>query len=202
VRTRVLPPELADQLVAAAAKLPADYDDIRLDDIAAASGIPRATLYYYFSGKDDILAFFLLGRIEEFGRAEAASPIDHEGTRDRLHHLVQRQIEHISSSPAAAQFAMLNMGRVAKAADLTSAADRAFIDPIRSTLRDGIARGDLRDIDIETTAVAICGAVSTLAIRTPIVGDSVDPAQLADDLVELFLAGSLAPPKKGKRQRS
>jgi AcrR family transcriptional regulator len=188
--------------VAATAHLPADYDDIRIEDIAAASGIPRATLYYYFSGKDDILAFFLLGRIEEFGRTEAASPIDHKSPRDRLRHLVERQLEHIGSNPAAAQFAMLNMGRVAKAAELTDAADRAFIDPIRSTLRDGIARGDLRDLDVETMAVAIFGAVSTLAIRIPIVGDDIEPARLADDLVEFFWAGMLEPPRKGKDQRS
>ena len=47
---------MAAKLLASAARL-TDMADVRMDDIAQASGIPRATLYYYFEGKDDILAF-------------------------------------------------------------------------------------------------------------------------------------------------
>jgi len=35
-------------------------DATKMDDVAAATGVPKATLYYYFEGKEDILRFLFL----------------------------------------------------------------------------------------------------------------------------------------------
>ena len=42
-----------------AAELFADrgLDNTKVEDIAAATGIPQATLYYYFEGKEEILSY-------------------------------------------------------------------------------------------------------------------------------------------------
>ncbi len=50
--------QIADRLPAAAA-LSAErgLNDTKIEDVAAATGVPEATLYYYFAGKEDILAF-------------------------------------------------------------------------------------------------------------------------------------------------
>ena len=50
---------MADKLLATAGELALSWDEVRTEDIAEASGIPRATLYYYFSSKDEILQFLL-----------------------------------------------------------------------------------------------------------------------------------------------
>ena len=57
---RELPVQLATKLYGAA-ELIADQglDNTKIDDIAEASGVPKATLYYYFTGKEEILAFLL-----------------------------------------------------------------------------------------------------------------------------------------------
>ena len=66
---RQVPAKLASKLYGAA-ELIAERGlaDAKVDEIADAAGIPKATLYYYFSGKDEVLAF--LG-------SEAARPYAH-----------------------------------------------------------------------------------------------------------------------------
>ena len=53
VSPRAVPEALAGKLTAAAGDFAPSFDEVRMEDIAAASGVPRATLYYYFAGKDD-----------------------------------------------------------------------------------------------------------------------------------------------------
>src|SRR5271163_2448214 len=57
---REVPSQIAERLFAAA-ELFAErgLNDTKIEEIAAATGIAKATLYYYFAGKEDILAFLL-----------------------------------------------------------------------------------------------------------------------------------------------
>src|SRR5688572_6308330 len=50
VATREIPKPLAEKLTAAASSFGDAFEEARMHDIAEASGIPRATLYYYFPG--------------------------------------------------------------------------------------------------------------------------------------------------------
>ena len=68
---------LADKLTTAAAGFAVAFEDIRMEDIASAIGIPRATLYYYFAGKDDVLAFLLAAH--ESARRNAPVRVDELG---------------------------------------------------------------------------------------------------------------------------
>lgn len=55
----------------AAAELFAEFglDATKMEDIAAATGVPKATLYYYFAGKEDILTFLFNEILDEIARA-------------------------------------------------------------------------------------------------------------------------------------
>ena len=60
----------------AAAELFADrgLDATKMEDIAAATGVPKATLYYYFEGKEDILAFLFAEILDEVAAGRRATP--------------------------------------------------------------------------------------------------------------------------------
>src|SRR3546814_10272062 len=88
---RQVPPGLADKLTSAAGGFAVAFDDIRMEDIASASGIPRATLYYYFAGKDDVLAFLLRSMLDDL-QVSVDTALEVRGdTRARL-----RSEEHTS----------------------------------------------------------------------------------------------------------
>ena len=71
--SRTVPASMADKLLATAGELAPSWDDVRTDDIAEASGIPRATLYYYFSSKDEILQFLLTRMLQRLTEAVVAA---------------------------------------------------------------------------------------------------------------------------------
>src|SRR5712664_1761368 len=53
------PPKLVQRLVSASEEVLRPDQALRLEDIATLIGSARATLYYHFSGRDDLVAFLL-----------------------------------------------------------------------------------------------------------------------------------------------
>src|ERR1700732_1490085 len=53
------PPKLVQRLVSASEEVLRPDRALRLEDIATLVGSARATLYYHFSGRDDLVAFLL-----------------------------------------------------------------------------------------------------------------------------------------------
>ena len=56
------PADLAERLWHVSDRFLALGSDLKIDDLAELSGVPRATIYYYFSGKDDVMAFLARNR--------------------------------------------------------------------------------------------------------------------------------------------
>ena len=61
------PEDLASKLIAASDQFVGTGLDVSIDDVALAAGVPRATLYYYFSGRDDLVSFYLLHKLNSVG---------------------------------------------------------------------------------------------------------------------------------------
>src|ERR1700753_2757586 len=53
------PPKLVQRLVSASEEVLRPDPALRLEDIAVLIGSARATLYYHFSGRDDLVGFLL-----------------------------------------------------------------------------------------------------------------------------------------------
>ncbi len=126
---RTVPAAVAEKLYTATDLIAArGLEKTKIEDIAKASGVPKATLYYYFKGKDDILAFLFRDSLDALAR-DVASAADAPGPgRDRLASVIQVQVAHTMDRPATAQALV---GDLSRAIRLPRA-------------RDGRARGFLR----------------------------------------------------------
>ncbi|HET7739229.1 MAG TPA: TetR/AcrR family transcriptional regulator, partial [Mycobacterium sp.] len=83
----------------------------KIEDIAAASGVPKATLYYYFAGKDEILSFLLRDSLSLLAR-EVADAADAPGLgRERLIEVIAVQIEHTMNRPGSSRALVGDLGR-------------------------------------------------------------------------------------------
>ena len=49
------------------------FEETRMEDLAEASGVPKATLYYHFGGKDEILAWLMRSMLSALGEAPGAA---------------------------------------------------------------------------------------------------------------------------------
>ena len=178
--------------VLAAAQLLAEYglDATKMEDIAAATGVPKATLYYYFAGKEDILAFLFSEILDEISRAieEALST---EGTAaDRLRAAIVAHLRIFEEYPAASRALQFDLGRAARMPLIDERIEAAYRGPIRRLLEQGAADGSLRPIEHpRLVAVAILGAVTTVGINAITLGSTRPVQAIAEDVVGFVLRG-------------
>ena len=191
---RPVPESLAERLAPAAATFASQsFEDTRIEDVAEATGIPRATLYYYFRGKEDVLGFLLLRMLHRATEAVGAAAAGPGTGRERLEAVIRAQLELMADEPATCRALILNLGRAAKSADLAAAVDATFYAPLRVVLAQGSRDRSLRKLrDTETVASAIFGAVTTAALHYLVASDELPSARVTAELVDLLVTGLAA----------
>jgi AcrR family transcriptional regulator len=186
-RVREVPSDLARKLIDGSDKFGASFDTLRMDDIAKASGIPRATLYYHFAGKDDVLAFLHDTMLAEH---RASVSVDDAGSaRDRLTTLLARHFAHIARHPGASQLLVVHLGRLRGLSELAAGSYDPLAEWISRILEDGIARGEVRRLDVERTTIALSTSAHIAAIRSVVSNDLDDADEQAAWLVDLIWEG-------------
>jgi len=180
---------MAEKLAAAAGGFASSWDDVRIDDIAAASGVPRATLYYYFSSKEEILGFLLERVLNDLASAVATVDDETEPVPQRLRAVVRAQLAHLGDNPALAQLLTSNLGKASKLPDLAAAIDRAFHRPVRRLLAVGAEKGLLRQVDPDLAATALYGAVTVVGLRQLVFEGNLDADAVTAQLVPMFWSG-------------
>ncbi len=195
---REVPAAIAAKIPAAASVFAEQgFDDARIDDVAERVGVPRATLYYYFSGKEDILAFLLRSLLDDVA-AEVQRAVDGDGTGEaRLRAALRAQLEVLAGSPETAQLLVANLGRAGRLADIAVAVRAAFHEPVRQVIEAGIADGSLRSVEPERTASAVFGAVILTGLHEIALQRRFDPDEVLADVAAVVLDGLAV--KKGRR---
>ncbi len=169
------------------------FEAAKIDDVARAIDVPRATLYYYFSGKEDILAFLLQAMLAEVA-TQVQLAVRTEGSgRERLRAVLRAQLEVLGGNPDTAQLLVTNIGRAGRLTEIAAAVDSAFHAPVRDTLAEGSKDGSLREVDVERTASALFGAVLLVGLREILLHGSLSPDEVLAD-VEVVVMDGLATP--------
>jgi len=187
---RPLPDDLLER-VDLAAPVFADkgLDATRIDELATVTGIPRATLYYYFPGKEHILAHLLSRTLEKIsGRLAEAAELSGTG-RERLTRVVHAHLAFISDNGPTYRLLSRELGRVAPLVDIAAGVDNAILAPIRGALQDGANDGTLRVSDSSTASSVVHGAVLVVGLQRLVSGSAISIEEQADTLLEMLLTG-------------
>jgi TetR/AcrR family transcriptional regulator len=188
---RAVPDSIAESLDKAAAVF-ADrgFDQTRIEDLAEATGVPRATLYYYFAGKEDILAWLLRRMLVADAEAVARAAAGPGTARERLEAVVLTKLRISAAHPHAYRALWADYGRVARMPELTSAVLRGWYEPVGRLLAEGAADGSIRPLENpETAAAAVYGAVNITAAHYLFADGRLDPERVAAELCPLLLKG-------------
>ncbi len=182
------PPKLVQRLVSASEEVLRPDQALRLEDIATLIGSARATLYYHFSGRDDLIAFLL----EENLRA-AAETIELAVTTTQpppavqLRSAVTALAGFLGGQPGVCAGLLSFAGATGRLGTLMAAKDAALAAPLRKLLDEGAATGQFTISDSRDAANAILGGalIATLT-RWEDGRDTQDPEfqqALTDQLV-------------------
>lgn len=182
------PDDLAERLLARTDWLLAETTP-RFDDVARAVGVSRASLYYYFSGQDDLTAF-LLARHAQDAASHVASRVDPDaGPTDRLRQMVRAMAGFLGDHPAVCGGLLRATGR--GMGEVLAINDAAVGQPLRAALHACRDAGVARFEDVEVAADAATGALLVAVLGRH--GRGEDPAEerALDELAEGVASGLL-----------
>jgi TetR/AcrR family transcriptional regulator len=184
---------IAEALPKAAAVFAArGLDGTRMEDIVDATGVPRSTLYYHFSSKEEILAWLLQRLLRDLS-TDVGHIVDRDDlARDRLGAVITAYLQLFADNRDLCAVLLTELGRITRIPILADAIWAAFHEPVRKLLDAGEHDGSLRGAEDEMTASAIFGAVTMVGLHHVLTGKPVDPPAMSRRLDRLILHG-LAP---------
>jgi TetR/AcrR family transcriptional regulator len=185
------PRDLARRLADASEEILRPGRDLRLEDIAAMVGSARATLYYYFSGREDLIAFLLSEHVAAASEAITAAARPSQPPADRLRAAVTALVAFLGDRPGVCSGLLSFAGAAGQLRPVMAAKDAALAVPVADILREGIQAGQFLAGEPGDAANAILGAamIATLA-RWDRGDDSTSPAfqqALTDQIVRSVL---------------
>ncbi len=186
---KAVPPDLAERLRTNADAFLALGDDARLDDLAESIGVARATLYYYFSGKDDVTSFFMTEKLERVGRAIAEASGAATGPLERFEVALGVIVEDLCAEPAMCLHLTAAQARPLALAEVVRAMRVEVMAPMREALIEARASGFARVDDPDVVIPAILGAVNRAVLHQYVDGGSVDAARVTRVIRALLLDG-------------
>ena len=187
-----LPDDLATKLLDASHQLPAGSGfDVSVDEVAQLADIPRATLYYYFSGKDDLVEFYMNDLMDRTRAAIQKAAASEGSAAERLASVMTAVIGAFAEYP---KMCLELPGAIKDAEDhaaLMANMDRSVMAPFREVLIEGRATGELSLTDVEVAADAIMGALHLVSMKSLIVNGTLDAQETADLVVPQLINGLL-----------
>lgn len=186
---RDVPVAIGAKLLRAADELGAGFTRVPVDEVARVSGVPRATIYYYFAGRDELLAHVTYLALSELA-AEARAVVEGPGTAiERLRSLVCTNLHHLHTHRAASELLFAHLG-TAGTQEVTARIGEGILGPIESMLREGETDGTIRAFDEPgLVATALFGAILVVGLQDLYLSGSIDAEGVTDRLVPVFLAG-------------
>jgi AcrR family transcriptional regulator len=174
------------------------YHAVRLEDVAAAAGVGKGTIYIYFDSKEDLHASLIYDGFEALvAELESGLANQREPAPQALRRIVASLVSFTMSFPHLSEL-MRSVSGVPcgeqwekKRAELTRI--------IETTLRRGIRRGEIADPHPEITALCIPGLVRSVFLFGP---KRLREKHVTDYLVRLLEHGVVKNGVTAKRGRA
>jgi TetR/AcrR family transcriptional regulator len=183
------PDDLAEKLYGLSDEFLSRGLEVRIDEVAETVGVPRATLYYYFSGRDDLIAFLMTEKTNRMGD-QVQKAVAQPGTVvERLAAVIGATVETIADSPSLCVNLLAAIGHGAALGDLLISWEQALFVPLRELLIEGRAAGTLDVVDLDTACAAIGGAIMLSTLRDYIASGEIDAAKVRDVLAHQLVDG-------------
>ncbi|MEW6476567.1 MAG: TetR/AcrR family transcriptional regulator [Actinomycetota bacterium] len=166
------------------------YDGTRMEDLAAATGVPRATLYYHFRGKEEVLEWLLRSTLAELAEAVAGAAKEPGDARRRLELVVRALLASMARRPAACRVLLADMGRAGPLGEIAAGIVDAFHGPVIDLLAEGAVDGSLRPVaDRGRVAAAVFGAVAVAALQSLVLEAALDEQGIASVVLDVVFSG-------------
>lgn len=193
-RERGLSDELADQIFEAAMRVFAErgFARAKVEEVAEAAGLARATIYYHFRTKRDLYVFLLQRGIEQMAVHVETEVAGIEDGREAVERLVAAHVDFFDRYQAFTQVVLLETWRIDPEADITPERILApDLTVVGQVLQKAKAQGVVKKLDSGVLVSSFFGLVAAAAIYFASYRTEFPHARMKKALVEIFLHGVL-----------
>src|SRR5882762_1874301 len=181
------PSKLVQRLVSASEEILRPDQSLRLEAIATLIGSARATLYYHFSGRDDLVAFLLEEHLRVAAKTIELAVTTAQPSIVQLRSALTALVGFLGGQPGVCAGMLSFAGATGRLGTLMAAKDANLADPLRKLLDEGAATDQFTISDSGDAANAILGAAMIATLTRYENGrDTQDPEfqqALTDQLV-------------------
>ena len=185
------PVDLAQRLVGASDQILGAGGDVRLEDVAATVGVARTTLYYYFSGRDDLVSFLLSEHVRAGAEAIETARSGDGTPSQRLRRVLTVVVGFLGEHRGLCSGLLSSMGSAGRMDEVLEANERHVATPLRQLIIEGIDAGELRPVDPTDVTNALLGA-SLMTVLGRSRRDVEVTQDEADEIAGVLLGGVLA----------
>lgn len=179
------------------------YEGASIREIIERAGVTRPVLYYYFKDKEDLFCRLMQKTYEQFNSDMDLVTSTVSGCRQRLQALMENAFRRTEETPQMVRlvlqvfFSGTQQGRIF---EVTHALEEARFERMQSIMRDGLSSGELAGADAESLALAFSGVMDIYLMMKSHVPETPLDAQLAHNLVTLFMDGAASKESAQKSQ--
>lgn len=190
---RRLPDDIDARLRVVAARFAAQGGELRLAEVAKKSGVPRATLYYHFAGRDELLAHLFRVVLADNRDAVAKAIAEADDPMARFEAAITAEVRYVASEPALCRALYTNLDRLGDLRELAIHGRSAFHDQVAAVIEQGCEDGVFRPVpDMESTVSALYGAISLTVLHYAITEpDDIDVDRITTAVLDLVRPGLL-----------
>lgn len=179
-------PELADRLRAVAAET-LSSGPVNLSAVAAATGVPRSTLYYNFKGAEELTRWFVDELLAEIGERIAAAVAAEVDPPAQLAAAIHTLTDVTVEQRALTEALLRGVFSGPDFADRLRMTRDTVFPAVRETLQRGIADGSFVDVDVDETIAGLIGTIAVIGLHHLGTLGPADPAPPPNDFISLIL---------------
>ena len=170
----------------------------RVSDIASAAGIADGTVYLYFRNKDDILIKLFDDVMAVHLEAARQEIRDAKQPADHLQIIADHHLGLLGGNPQLAVVFQVELRQSTKFMELFTASWlKEYFDLVEAAIEAGQREGTIReDLSRKLATHAFFGALDAIVTSWVLAHNAFDLKEMAQPVVELFLAGAAAKPRR------
>lgn len=183
------PEDLAQKLIDVSEQFKGTGLDISIDEVAVAADVPRATLYYYFSGRDDLVSFFMNDKLDRMHTTVQKAVVSEGTPTQRMERVIREVTRKLIEYPVLCMELPIALRRSDDFSEVMLNAERTVGAPLRELLIEGKALGEFAFEDLDLTITAMNGAVMQVAMMEVLRNPEPDAVGVADNLAGAIIHG-------------
>ena len=165
------------------------FERTTMEEIAAVANVSKGTLFYRYTSKEELFVKIVRHALDRFFSTGKAAIAPIAKARDKLALILSLQIQLAFQNPNLAKLLFREVWGIVDRYPLLRQQFDEYLQYLRVIIDEGIASGELRELDSEMLAVAIFGMTASATMQALLLPEIDQAKQMAEELQRVILQG-------------